>query len=1356
MFYHIILLLLSSIFDSISTVHLLNTTSGIYVGRTVKYRNTIVQQYLGIEYGRISKRFERAEPIIRQNDSVINATSFGSVCKPTISSCTTNTSGLLLTTSCAINYGIFSIKSKPTEQCLFLNIFIPMTTDNNNNKINNKTKKAIYIWIHGGSGQVGTGNIFDGTIFAALGDIIVVTFNYRLNLFGFLSSGDERLEGNLGLYDQLMVLDWIYNNSKVLGGDIQRITIGGHSAGAPYAYYLALSPFNRGRIRRLILQSGCPFNIWSHIKADQAMEKFNIVAHDNQCEMMITFDEKLKCLREKDYHSIVEHEHYSYTSANHTNVVINGNYMNRFQEELHINDTSLANIDILMGSNDDEGIYVAIVPILIEQPDDEFIILNNMNFTEISLKFLATMQPNKTCLHKQALELYHIHNMLDDCYQSPDCYCSAFYNYSRLISDVLFLNDYYRFLTHRIKSSSNRTFLYQYSYRTSQEHPTLCNDYLRKHNLVGHFAELEYTWGTPLLFQTKKLIPLIQYTPYEKMNYTNEQIEFSQQIIEQWSNFIKYGKPYSKKFQYQWKPFMNISNGTIMHLKLNQSEIKQFEIPSNILFWMNECLTVENNTIIDLNNQQLIDDISLTVFICTTLLVISFTINMSRTFGRRFIKHGLLLSTSALGTGYFGQYLLEKNKLKAAEPAVHKPEVWLDDFPTREVQIDKMSNESEYDIVVIGGGATGCGVAVDAASRGLKVALVEKYDFSSGTSSRSTKLIHGGVRYLQKAIMQFDREQYHMVKEALYERGNLLKIAPHLSYPLPIMLPIYKWYLLPYYYVGLKAYDFVSGRQLLRWSYIISKKKALELFPMLKKEKLVGGIVYYDGQHNDARMNIALAFTAARMGANIANHCVVTELIHENIRVDNDHGQPETKKVIRGVKCFDRYQNKEFTIRTKCVVNATGPYTDEIRHLDDKSMPKICQPSAGVHIVLPDYYSPNNMGLLDPNTSDGRVIFFLPWQKHTMAGTTDTQCDVTDYPSPSTEDVDFILGEVKNYLSSDVQVRRGDILAAWSGIRPLVLNPNKKDTQSIARNHIIHVSDSGLVTVGGGKWTTYRQMAEETVDRCVESASLKTKNGCVTKGLILNGGEKWTPTSFIRLVQDYGVDTEVAIHLSNTYGDQAHKVADLSSLTGKRWPVIGKRLHEEFPYIEAEISYAIKEYARTAVDILARRTRLSFLNVIAAEEALPNIIQIMAKELHWDEQKQKEETDRAKTFLLREMGLNLKRDMRQNVPIDLTREEMSYYMKYFRQIDVDNKGFCSHRDLKRYLQKSNNEITDEEFRILMQEVDQNQNGIIETEEFLQLMSAIKSGNVTSSHFPKAAKIDKIKTKLSPERSGGGI
>ena len=402
---------------------------------------------------------------------------------------------------------------------------------------------------------------------------------------------------------------------------------------------------------------------------------------------------------------------------------------------------------------------------------------------------------------------------------------------------------------------------------------------------------------------------------------------------------------------------------------------------------------------------------------------------------------------------------------------------------------------------------------------------------------------------------------------------------------------------MPYIWAGVKVYDFVAGRQTLKSSYYINKERALEAFPMLKKEKLLGAVVFYEGQQNDARMNISLAMTAVRLGANVANHVAVTELIHET--------DAQGKKQVVGARCLDRYTGKEFTVKAKCVVNATGPYTDSIRQMDNLETKKICQPSSGVHIVLPDYYSPQNMGLFDPHTSDGRVIFFLPWQNHTLAGTTDNPCKVTESPSPGEEDVNFILNEVKEYLSPDLQVRRGDVLSAWSGIRPLVSDPNKADTQSLARNHIIHVSDSKLVTIAGGKWTTYRAMAEETVDAAVKACGLKPLRECPTNGLMLEGSHNWTPTSFIRLVQDYGLETDVAVHLSNTYGDQADKVAELSSLTGKRWPVVGVRLHQEFPYIDSEVKYAVKEYARSAVDVIARRTRISFLNVLAADEALP-------------------------------------------------------------------------------------------------------------------------------------------------------
>lgn len=340
-------LFLSSLFDSLLAVQFLNASSGIYAGRTANFNSIVVRQYLGIEYGRVRKRFDRAEPIRRQNDTILNATAFGPVCKPTAGSCATTPLGFSTTPYCSVNYGIFSVKSIPTEQCLFLNVFIPVTP-------HDRQKKAIFIWIHGGSGQIGTGNVFDATVLAALGDIIVVTFNFRLNLFGFLSSGDDRLEGNLGLYDQALLLDWVYENSDAFGGDIRRIAVGGHSAGAPHGYYLAASPFSQKRIRRLLLQSGSPFNIWSHLKAPDAMEKFHLVANDNSCGNLTTFDEKLNCLEERDFDMIAEQEHHSYTSANHTNVVTSGNYMSQFREEFE-EENALADVDILIGSTDDEG-----------------------------------------------------------------------------------------------------------------------------------------------------------------------------------------------------------------------------------------------------------------------------------------------------------------------------------------------------------------------------------------------------------------------------------------------------------------------------------------------------------------------------------------------------------------------------------------------------------------------------------------------------------------------------------------------------------------------------------------------------------------------------------------------------------------------------------------------------------------------------------------------------------------------------------------------------------------------------------------------------------------------------------------
>ncbi|XP_063358141.1 glycerol-3-phosphate dehydrogenase, mitochondrial isoform X1 [Cydia amplana] len=672
-------------------------------------------------------------------------------------------------------------------------------------------------------------------------------------------------------------------------------------------------------------------------------------------------------------------------------------------------------------------------------------------------------------------------------------------------------------------------------------------------------------------------------------------------------------------------------------------------------------------------------------------------------------------------------------------------------LPSRAEQVTSLQGGHTYDVLIIGGGATGVGCALDACTRGLRTALVEADDFASGTSSRSTKLIHGGVRYLQKAIMQLDYDQYKMVKEALHERANMLEVAPHLTRPLPILLPVYKWWQVPYYWFGIKMYDVVAGDRNVKSSYYLSKKNTLELFPMLKSDNLCGGIVYYDGQQDDARMNLAIALTAARHGATIVNHVSVTKL-------------HKTGGKLSGARVKDEITGKEWDVKAKSIINATGPFTDSIRKMDEPTVKEICCPSSGVHIVLPGYYSPEHMGLLDPATSDGRVIFFLPWLKGTIAGTTDMPCKVTHNPKPTEDEILFILTEVKNYLNPDVEVRRGDVLSAWSGIRPLVSDPNKEDTQSLARNHIVHVSKSGLVTIAGGKWTTYRAMAAETIDAAIESANLKPLfRECQTDGFFLEGAHGWTPTMYIRLVQDFGLEMEVAQHLAKSYGDRAFAVAKMAAMTGKRWPIIGKKIHPEFPYIDAEIRYGVREYACTCVDMLARRLRLAFLNVQAAVEALPVVADIMQEELKWSNDEKKRQIKEANEFLSNEMGQLVNRASRDKIPINLSKDEIQTYIKRFQIIDADRKGYVSINDIRRSLKAGGEEVTGEQLHEILKEIDTNMNGQVELDEYLQMMSAIKSGHVAYSRFARMAEMEEehhekelLKKMITVDRSGGGL
>jgi glycerol-3-phosphate dehydrogenase len=576
-------------------------------------------------------------------------------------------------------------------------------------------------------------------------------------------------------------------------------------------------------------------------------------------------------------------------------------------------------------------------------------------------------------------------------------------------------------------------------------------------------------------------------------------------------------------------------------------------------------------------------------------------------------------------------------------------------FGSQEVQ-SATNDENVYDLLVIGGGATGTGVALDAATRGLKVAVVERDDFSSGTSSKSTKLVHGGVRYLEKAVWELDYNQYKLVREALRERKYFLDTAPHLSRWLPIMLPLDKWWKAPYYWAGTKAYDFLAGSEGIESSYFLTKSKALDAFPMLKRTDLIGALVYYDGAHNDSRMNVSLAMTAALYGATVVNHIEVTGL------------EKDANGKLCGARVKDLVQEKngkkaeEFSIKAKGIINATGPFCDSIRKMDDPSIKEIVAPSSGVHVVLPGYYSPANMGLIDPKTSDGRVIFFLPWQGNTIAGTTDAPTDIAQNPVAGEEEIDWILSEIRHYLAPDINVRRGDVLAAWSGIRPLVKDPKAKNTESLVRNHLIDFSSSGLLTCAGGKWTTYRQMAEECVDSAVEHYHLQPRRvenapkvsgteliddgavldgSCQTHQVKLLGAHGYSKTLFINLIQHFGLETDVAKHLTESYGDRAWTVAALSGPTEKRWPVRGERISQHYPFIDGEVRYAVRhEYAQTAVDVIARRTRLAFLNAQAALEALPKVIDIMAAELKWDSKRKDVEWRESELLDLANKSLN--------------------------------------------------------------------------------------------------------------------
>jgi glycerol-3-phosphate dehydrogenase len=517
----------------------------------------------------------------------------------------------------------------------------------------------------------------------------------------------------------------------------------------------------------------------------------------------------------------------------------------------------------------------------------------------------------------------------------------------------------------------------------------------------------------------------------------------------------------------------------------------------------------------------------------------------------------------------------------------------------RDAQLEQLKKGEIFDLLVVGGGATGCGVALDAASRGLRVALAERGDFGSGTSGRSTKLVHGGVRYLEAALLHLDRVQFDLVRDALHERGVLLKIAPHLCHRIALVTPLYGALEVPYVWTGLKLYDLLSGAMGLGSSRFLGPAEMLRRFPAIRAEGLKGGVLYYDGQFNDARMNLALALTAIDQGAVAANHLEVVELIKSGGKLS-------------GALVRERFGGATWEIRARCVVNASGPWADGVRRLDDPGAAPLLQVSSGTHIMLPRRFAPAEGGITIPKTEDGRVLFILPWEGGCLVGTTDDQARVSDQPAASGEDVDYLLRHLERYFNLDVQ--RSDIRAAWSGLRPLVQDPKASDTARLARDHVISASTSGLVTITGGKWTTYRRMARDTVDYAVRQAGLSPRQGCRSDRITLLGGEQYRGEAAApALSAEFGLDPEVALHLSRSYGDRAGGLAQLC-----RGP-LGERLAPGHPFLKGEVLYAVRhEMALCADDVLARRMPLALLDTRAARDAAPAVLDLMAGELSWN------------------------------------------------------------------------------------------------------------------------------------------
>lgn len=693
--------------------------------------------------------------------------------------------------------------------------------------------------------------------------------------------------------------------------------------------------------------------------------------------------------------------------------------------------------------------------------------------------------------------------------------------------------------------------------------------------------------------------------------------------------------------------------------------------------------------------------------------------------------------------------------------------------PTRDENLERLGSGEEFDILVVGGGCTGAGVALEAQLRGLKAACVEQEDFASGTSSKSTKLLWAGSRYLVKGLVKLFSPSsilaplkaweefagtWHMVLGCFRERTYMLTINPHITNWVPIAVPLDKWIIWPPPFdyppaalgpcTGMFVFFFKFYDLLGLWSapssYVMSAARATEEFPQMDGKRMKYVSVFYEGAHNDSRTNLSIALTAAMHGTCIANYAEVKSITFDD------------KGVANGAVVQDKStpDGKTLTVKAKKVIYAGGPFTDGMRELSEgKDVKPVVSGSGGTHIVLPPYYCPRHMGMVDMMTSRGSFLFFLPWEGYTLVGTTDVKTKPDLHHEVPEDEIQYLINECERYLSPSLKVRRKDVMSAWYGIRPLCVDPNAKDMSSVSRDHVVsHHPTNGITFISGGKWTTWREMAEDCVDQALERAPALAKKAGPSKTLktpLIGAGptndfpEGYHENLAVSLSQQFDLAYDVAQHLARNYGTRAADVlrcVDEKTVKGSRSGLYKHypRLYEGaaattgYPYLEAEVRYAVAhEYAVAPADILARRTRLAFLNSTAAKLCLPKVVEVMAECLGWDENRKRAELERAEQVLAKDFAGPVPNKKGAKLRAACTADVHAVFQK----LDLSKRGLINKEGVRAASVELGFPLNDSQLYKAMKEMDKENRGEVNFPEFLMWWnSSSESKDLQASMF----------------------